>query len=689
MLLHRIWAWLLVLAILGAGLELDIESAQSTYTVSISSEDAALPTNSSNVASGDSTVFQKVSSGILRVLPRPGQRRIRGFFEAVGTKLCAISSSVLGDDSEKQQRLRRLQPGTAFPCRPSRRPGTYSDVFSIPPQIIVKCAPVSTKVVFNVNNQIVDIGYRRIGSLEILMLTQRRGPVYYVEIQQGGDNPHYTATPTPLKKFQEHSCLNKDEWCFVQKTLPTENGYLVIDRHRIILYNYTWIVEGSTPADEIPDKFVSQFGLMNADSTEVDQDDKLKFPTAVAEYFPHNMTVLALDAPQLAGIYRDQEHPMFVMTPQMPHAWCRLLFVTDTGNHRIVMLNASDIGQFDFLGQFGLTGEARDNSTGFNWPWGVATMTPAWEARIAPIYANVFVADRRNNRLVKLNLGYPLIPCEFDASYQTEPLLYNESTNTWMCRRFDKPRLAYAGEYGREVDQLDRIKGLTDPTQVAVYKQWIIVCEMGGNAVTVLTIDHHPPFAMKFVTYFKPVEGNFMQGAMAVSAFGYVWYNYIAPDNNFYFTAMFLPEILREATPPSRFNDFLKVCINFTWFDNLVLEHDNFIEYMQYVLNISVINYQYPDEPDFVDIYSFNKSNTFDMNLYNDLIFKPINVSMVLCEPLPTPTPPPFFGGNEEGWVVDGKSQSEFTKRAGTVRPRLALFAVSSVLAVWVLVLMW
>jgi hypothetical protein len=292
------------------------------------------------------------------------------------------------------------------------------------------------------------------------------------------------------------------------------------------------------------------------------------------------------------------------------------------------------------------------------------------EGRYEPTYANVLVVDRRNHRLVKLNLGYPLMPCEWEATYQVGPLQYNNEDQVWMCRRYDKPRLSWSKEYGRGDDVFNRPRGLTDPTAVAIYKHYIIVAEVGGNALTLLSIDHQPPHDFKFVTYFKPSKGITLQGCMSMSPFGYIWYNYVGADGKFYFTSMFLPESLRESQAPSRLEDFIDTCVNTSWYDMLIPEPERFIDHMSFILNASVINWLFPDRPDYVDIYSFNKSGNFNIELLNKLVF---NFTMKLCEPLPTPTPPPFFGGNSEGWVIDGKSQSEFTKRSGTHRSSLAV----------------
>lgn len=616
------------------------------------------------------------SSQLLNFLPRHGRSRLSAFLKAIFGR---IRRSFTGDQEQAsvEDELavqeaeveviheRRLQPGTAWPCRPSRRPGEYGVVLGIPPERILVCINVTSQEVFGVNHRIVDISFGKFGGLEVLMLSQFRGPVQYIEVITSGDYGHYAVNKVPLKTFRDHSCLNREQWCFVSQVQPIDSGFLVVDRHRVIHYNYTWLVEGNTAASEITETYVNHFGQMNTDELNMDEDAKLNFPTNVAEYNPHNMTHVSIDAPQVTGVPGVPGADVFEITPLIPDAWCRLIFVTDTGNHRVVMLNASAIGQFDYVGQFGLTGEARANSTGFNWPWGIAVSSPAWEGRYEPVYAHVFVVDRKNHRLVKLNLGYPLMPCEFDVPSQTQPLVYDAGEAKWMCRRYDKPRLAYSAEYGQSPDVFDRPKGLTDPTAVAIYRHFIVVAEVGGNAITLLRVDHQPPYGLKYVTYFKPVQGVYMQGGMAMSPFGYVWFNYIGADMKNTFSSMFLPEILVECIAPNRFTEFLEACVNRTWYQDLLQDKQRYLDHVSFIMNASAINWIHKDRPNYTDIFIFNNSNDFDIDLLNQMVY---NFTMVECEEPTTPTPPPFFGGNEDGWVIEGKSQSEFTRRSGAHR---------------------
>jgi hypothetical protein len=623
-------------------------------------------------------------------LPRPNPLQaplLRG--SPAGSRLWAPFKAVvdsirrwLRTEDDENIEDRRLQPGTNFPCRPARRPGEYGVILEINPERILECVSVTTEEVFHVNHRIVDITYGQFEALEVLMLSQRRGPSHYIEVIPSGDYAHYDVNRVPLKTFKDHSCLNRNMWCFVSQVKPIEAGFLVIDRHRVIHYNYTWLVEGSTAAADIPDVYINHFGQMNTQEPYVSDDEKLKFPTAVAEYMPDNETHVSANAPQLAGTVTI-DTTLIEVTPLIPHAWCRLLFVTDTGNHRVVILNATFVGQFDYVGQFGITGEARDNSTGFNWPWGVAVSWPAWEARYEPVYANVFVVDRRNHRLVKLNLGYPLMPCDTlgNTPDQTNPLLYDEDEEQWMCRRMDKPRLSFSAEYGRSPDVYNRPKGLTDPTAVGIYRHFIVVAEVKGNAITLLRVDHLPPFGLVYVTYFKPVQGVYMQGGMSVSGFGYVWYNYIGTDMQNTFSSMYLPEILRESVPPNRFTEFLTECVNESEYQSVMEDPELYIERAALILNMSGINWEHPDRDNYTDLFVFNNSNNFDLDLLDAMVF---NHTMVRCAPPTTQTPPPFFGGNEEGWVIDGQSQSEFAARAGvTPSSRIHFEVITSCLSVF------
>jgi hypothetical protein len=637
----------------------------------------------------------------------------RSFLDNRSSFLSYNATNITGSGGFLEER--RLQQTTTptpnLNCRKARRPGTYGRIELLPPARITECVRYPSKAIFGVNAVIVDMSYGQFGKpgeeLEALLLSQKRASTHYLEVTSSGDFVHFDVRNTNgdmamNKKFsdtshcndiicwigEEHSCLNQQKWCFIAQVKPVEEGLLVVDRHRLISYNYSWLVDGNTPASQIPKVYTGHFGFMNVNRVGANPNTSLYFPTAVEEYRPHNDSFVA----PLEG---------YNITSEIPHAADRLLFVADTGNHRVVILNSTAIGQFDYLGQFGETGVAKTFDdvndtvgwkTGLNWPMGIAVKTPAIEGLYEPTYANVFVVDRRNHRLVKLNLGYPLVPCEAGAPEQTGPLVYNDEEKVMMCRRYDRPTLSFSAQYGREPDELNRPRGLTDPVAVGIYRHYIAVCEVGGNAVTLLTLEHTPPFALKYVTYFKPVNGVSLRGSMAVSPFGYIWYNYIGNDNNFYFGSMLLPESLQHSKAPSRLADFLSDCVNKTWYDNLISNMDMYLNHTGFILNTTLINWRDPSQPDFLDVFSFNVSYDegftyqYDMALLKTKVFDPYNstYNMTMCVPPTTPAPQALMSGNAEGWVIDGMSQSQAGRRSSAPRSshlHIALVAACMVLS--------
>merc|ERR1712070_1081152 len=143
---------------------------------------------------------------------------------------------------------------------------------------------------------------------------------------------------------------------------------------------------------------------------------------------------------------------------------------------------------------------------------------------------------------------------------------------------------------------------------------------------------------------------------------GYIWYNFIGQDQVFYVSSIIIPEPLRESVEPDRLTDFEATCVNQTWHDQLVKDVPAYIQYVGFALNATRINWIWPDLPNFTDIFSFNDSGTFNLTLFNQLVF---NWTMISCAPTTTPTSPPFLSGNPSGWVINGQSQNEFTRRSG------------------------
>lgn len=501
---------------------------------------------------------------------------------------------------------------------------------------MLECTRVSLADV-SVNGEISDVSYGVFDNTEVLLVTKLKGPVYYFEVVNSDEYAHYdiarapqlpSSQPSPaMKVFREHNCLDVTKWCSVASMLPITAGFFVVDRHRILKYNYTWIPDSSVTAAEVEDVLVASFGQMNIRGGF--GESELFFPTHLAEYTPLNSTHVA------AG------HQIM---PNMPHAHNRLILVSDTGNHRVVILNASasDSG-FEYVGHFGVTGEVREDSTGLNWPWGIAMFYPAWEFHFEPIFANVFVADRRNHRLVKLNLGYPELPCADEPER--------------LCRS-ETLALGFAAEYGNSLDVWDTPDGLDDPAGVVVFRHYILVAQAHGNRITVLTVDHQPPYDLIFVTRLMPSSGMALLGSITASPYGYVWYNFIGDLMVSKFGSSYLPEDLRYSLQPSRLEDFLSNCVNESWYMQVV-RHDAalFVEHIGFALNASSINWHWPELPGYVDIWSLNGTaeSGFDFDLLDQLVF---GGAMEICLPPTAPPLPPINTGDDSGFLGVGQTGS-------------------------------
>ena len=85
---------------------------------------------------------------------------------------------------------------------------------------------------------------------------------------------------------------------------------------------------------------------------------------------------------------------------QLPHVDENFVFVSDMGNHRILILNATETGTLQYYDEY------RTEPVEMNQPESISIFAPGFEMRYQPTYANVFVADRMNHRLLKLDFGY-------------------------------------------------------------------------------------------------------------------------------------------------------------------------------------------------------------------------------------------------------------------------------------------
>merc|ERR1719453_2076860 len=170
-------------------------------------------------------------------------------------------------------------------------------------------------------------------------------------------------------------------------------------------------------------------------------------------------------------------------------------------------MNITQVEQLEYFGQFGLTGVACSNSSCLNKPWGIAVHSPAWESRFQPLFANVFVADSKNHRLVKLDFGHPQEPYMFNFTWTDE-----NQTERWRMeqryfRRYGPIRLGYSGHYGTTGVALPAGQGLDEPTLVYTYRHYVFVVASSGKAIVVLTVDYLVPTRLVYVTNLFPADG--------------------------------------------------------------------------------------------------------------------------------------------------------------------------------------
>jgi hypothetical protein len=378
-------------------------------------------------------------------------------------------------------------------------------------------------------------------------------------------------------------------------------------------FSFSW-----QPGDS--DNMVGVFGQMNS-LRGATESTGLLFPGSSAVYKPYNRTHV---------------NETFEMTRWVPNAANEYLFVSDTGNHRVIMLNATVEGQMDYVGQFGVTQEPCQDNTGFDWPWGLGVYAPAHEALFGSVFANVFVADRMNNRIVKLNL------VDADNGYGVL-----------------RPRLEWGGAYSGRGPEHPFNETLNQPVSIALFRHYLLVGEATGNCITMLMVNHHHTDSFIFVTRLFPIQGVQLTGTIAASAMGYVWYTYVELPARYAVGSFYLAEPLRESKEPTRFEDFLAECVNESEYNTeWRYNHTHFYDKVGFVMNATRTNWLFPEEPGYVNVLEFNLTYSFHFDLWNRTVYAPFGVTMAFCQAPPPPTEPPMMSGGEGGWAIDGMSRA-------------------------------
>jgi len=564
----------------------------------------------------------------------------RRSFTAIAVRAIAALSVVFASTYVSQRGLeahsRRLQSDIdsaelvvrASRCRVARKPKAYGPIFSLEPVDIEFCAEVLSERLLGRNVQIATINFVAINpAYEVITIVEKGGPVYQVSVFSDSDRARWDIMIPPVQAFKGQSCLDFEMFCDVASVMPMKQSFTVVDRHRIQEFNFSW--EPGEPA------LTATLGKMNMDAPALGISE-MNFPSYMAAFIPYNSTHF---------------RPDMRITPLHKDGGNRYFFISDTGNHRLMFLDATSHTSMDYMESFGTYGQARSDEEGFDTPMGIAVMNPTYESIFDSTLASVFVADRGNNRLVKLILGY-----------RTDPLIDTKQ----------KPTLMYDSEYYRHPNGVRYEEGLQEPIGVSVYRHYIFVAEATGNAFTCLTPDYVDHSVLMFVTVLRPARGIQISGSFAATHMGYLWFTYTQLPSSYGVGSLYLPEPLVQSPEPAWIDDFRTECTNQTIYHFFLMSNDTlYNEHVQYVLSAARINWRFPWLPDYLDPQSFNLTTAFDLWLWNETV---LAGQMEFCQPPPPATTPPMLSANEEGWNTAGASvkAARAHARRSTAGPGLA-----------------
>jgi len=545
---------------------------------------------------------------------------------AAAITACALASLSVRRSEPESWSFRRLQvqeDDKEERCKPARKPEIYGALFSLPPVEINFCGEITMTELVGTNSKVSSISFLALTqAAEVVTLVEAGGPIYQLNVlSDTSPRAKWDINRPPVRTFGGNSCLDFTQFCEVASITPLLTGFVVVDRHRLQEFNVSW---GESGSQEV---VVSTLGKMNMEA--VEGDTELRFPTFLAAYEPYNSTHIG---------------PDFPITPLFPHARSRYFFVSDTGNHRVIFLDATSHSTLKYVESFGVMGEARSDRTGFNFPSGIAVMAPTDESFFGPTIAAVFVADRRNNRIVKLRLAYRTAPSH--SSYRGE-----------------MPSLIWGGEYFRDVTGMNFNESLLDPVGISIYRHFIFVCEAEGNAITILTTNYVAHEELIYVTELYPPPSIQLTGSFSTTEQGYLWFAYVRRPSTNGLGSIYLPEPIVESPPASWIEEFRTQCTNATIYNTVIMANSTlYDEHVLYVLNAARINWRFPYRPNYLSKDSFNLSVMFDLVLWNETV---LEGQMEYCLPPPPATTPPMLSANEDGWNTPGGGNILLTGASG------------------------
>lgn len=531
------------------------------------------------------------------------------------TTLLTVAVATLCWAPDRLQGIRRLQTTVddkSERCKPPRKPPNFGTIFSLDPVQINFCGEIPMTELVGTNTQVSSISFLALtATAEVVTLVEKGGPIYQLNVLSDGDRARWDITRPAVRTFGGNSCLDFTQFCEVASVTPLLTGFVVVDRHRLQEFNVSW---GESESSEVA---LNTMGKMNMEAP-ILQDAQLFFPTYLAVYKSVNNTHISDE---------------LEISPLFPHAADRYFFVADTGHHRVMFINASSHSSLQYIESYGVMGEARSDTTGFNFPMGLAVMVPTDESFYGPVMAAVFVADRRNNRLVKLLLGYRRDPSQ-------------------PQNKGEKPTLMWGGEYYRDIAGAQYNQSLYDPVGVSIYRHWIFVSEAEGNAITVLTTNYMQHDELLYITELYPAPGVQLTGSFSTTEQGYLWFAYINRPFTHGLASIYLPEPLVRSPPASWIEEFRAQCTNATVYNLFIMANSTiYDEHVLQVLNAARINWRFPYLPGYLSKDAFNLTLMFDLMLWNETV---LEGNMFYCLPPPPETTPPMLSANEGGWNTPG-----------------------------------
>eukprot|EP00930_Biecheleria_cincta_P040853 TRINITY_DN27975_c0_g2_i1.p1 TRINITY_DN27975_c0_g2~~TRINITY_DN27975_c0_g2_i1.p1 ORF type:complete len:616 (-),score=56.76 TRINITY_DN27975_c0_g2_i1:8-1855(-) len=539
-------------------------------------------------------------------------------------------------------------------CRAARRPKDYGVITKLDPVMIDFCGEIPTESLLGSNKEVNYINFLRLAeSTELLTIVREGGSVYQLNVISDGDTARWEVTRSPSRTLRRNSCLDSSQFCHVASATPylgrmatgeTMSGLVVVDRHRILQFNLSWIHSDS------PEFLIASMGKMNMEAPALGISE-MSFPSFVAMYQSLNSTHIGTN---------------IAITPMHPHAGEVYLFVSDTGNHRILFLNVTDFRYIAYIESFGVAGVPMSNSTGFDSPMGLTVWSPGYETAYGPTIANLFIADRGNNRLVKLNLGYRRDPRAHPAENVT---------------------LIYSGEYFEELNGINYNRSLHEPIGVATFRHYIFVGEALGNVISLLTVDHVHHDKIIFVTHLYPARGYQLTGIFSTTSEGYLWFTYKKLPGLHGIGSIYLPEPIIRSRSPRWIDEFRLQCTNQTIYHfELMLNKTYYDEFVTYAMDAAGINWRFPLMPGYMSKDSFNMTPLFDLYLWNNTV---LAGTMEFCQPPPPPTTPPMLSANEEGWNTPGSGGTVATAGSKRVSVQACITLLVSFLWIQLLVAGW